>query len=123
MTGGSSNGKATGYNVRVRRHHVRPPNAHLGRSGSGGDGVGLEHLGDDAQQDGGAHPGDVRSRIAELRRTAELVRAFEPTTTGRSILDLALITGWPPSEIAGLTFSQTHYLTRTMMERNRGARR
>lgn len=95
-----------------------------GRSGASGNRVGVNAPANDPKFRGAQDPRTVRPGIAELRRQAELERAFEPPATRRFIVDFAIATGWSIADVERLTFSDIAYIARTLTQGARhGARR
>jgi len=94
------------------------------RSGASGNRVRVDAAANDPKLRGAQDPRAVRPGIAELRRQAELERAFEPPATRRFIIDFAIGTGWSIADVERLTYSDIAYIARTLTQGARhGARR
>ena len=91
---------------------VRPGNPDARGGGPGGAGVGSSVDSDTVNGDGTADPGAIRSRIANLRATAAMVRAIEPSPIRRLTIALARAEGWPVSDVERLTLYEASWIAR-----------
>ena len=100
---------------RVARYQARSNDADT-RGGVGSGAV----VGAVNRQDGkgsdAAPTGDVRPRIEDLRRTAELVRAIEPWGYRRFTIILARAIGWGLADVERLTLGEAYWLSTQITE-------